>query len=437
MAVDERSLVAVGPFPAGANNIALETSIPGRSFRKGVNVDVYDDGKIARRQGYEKIFDAVEPRSLYGFGQRGFFAVEGDLYACEATTDVLGAPTLTDPVLLFSELDPATELTYTIIEPDLFVSDGRQNLRIAPDNFVTPWSVPALDFPLLTVTDGGSLAGGRYLVAIAAKAMSGEEGPLTDPLLIEVPDSGRLAIALPPSIPAGTARVAIYMTKPDGKELLLLTAVPATAGTVAVSKQRLGRPPVSQDLDEMPPGRFSATWNGRLLVAYDACVAWSEPNQYGLTMSAYNFLPFAEEITMLAAIDTAGGFFVATTSRTYFVVGANPADAALTAAYSFGAVPGTLTMVPGARLPFDDPPAMPVPMWMASNGVFCVGLMDGTVRPLTETRFVGASAQSGAAMFDQRAGKNRYVATLRNPADNNFAMSDQITAEVVRNKIPT
>lgn len=437
MAVTEGQLVPIGPFPAGANNIALETSVPARSFRKGVNVNVTDDGKVRRREGYTKIIDAYEPRCLYGAGKRAFFAIEGDLYAAAASRGPDGLPTLADVQLIYSGLDPAGELSYTLIEPDVFVSDGQSNLRIGPDNFVSSWSLPALDFPLVTTTEGGSLEAGRYFVAIAAKAMSGEEGPLTDPMVIEVPADGKMFIALPTSIPAGTARVAIYMSKPNGKELLLLTAVPASAGQVTVGKQRLGRPPVSQDLDPMPPCRFSAVWNGRLLVAYGAAVVWSEPNQFALTQSAYNFLPFSEDITMLAAIDTAGGFFVGLGSKTYFVVGANPADASLTLAYSAGVVPGTLVMVPGARLPFDDPPDMPVPMWMATNGVFCVGFMDGSVHPLTETRFVGAHAEAGAAMFDQRNGQNRYVATLRNPSENNFAMSDQITAEVVRNGIPT
>ena len=80
---------------------------------------------------------------------------------------------------------------------------------------------------------------------------------------------------------------------------------------------------------------------------------------------------------------------------------------------------------------------MPVPMWVASNGVFCIGLPDGTVVPLTETRYATKKAHFGAAMFIQRDGINRYVATLRNPTDNNFAMTDQITAEVVRNNLPT
>lgn len=431
MPIDERSLVSIGPFPAGSNNIALETSVPARAARRVVNADFNDDGKIQRRQGRTKVFGAVEPHSLWGFGDRGFFAMGTRLYAFTVAD---GYPT--PPVELTNQLSPDAPLTFTVIEPDIFVSDGQSNYRIGLDNSFSDWSVPTAEQPGLFEVQG-SLPAGRYMVAVALKNDTGEEGPLSLHSTIEVGDNAGIEVNVrawgDPKL-----RTVIYMTKPNGTELLFAASMPASASSKVFLKQNLGRAPVTQHTDPMPAGRFSAIWNGRLLVAVGNIVYWSEPLQYGVTNLSYNYRVFSDTVTMLAAIDTAGGFFVGQGKHTYFVSGADPSDARLVSAYAFGVVPGTQTMVPGARLPFDVPPVMPVPMWLASNGVFCVGMLDGTVQPLTETRYAAQHADAGAVMFDQRAGKNRYVATLRNPSDNNFAMSDQFTAEVVRrNNIPS
>lgn len=431
MAVREDALRSIGPFPAGANNLAAETSVPPRSFRRGVNVDVLDDGKVRRRKGRSKEFEAVEPHSLYGDASRGFFVVRDTLFGFTVDAGVVS-----DPAALYTGLTPDAPVTYSLLEPDIFASDGVVNLRISVDGLVTEWSLPTPELPTLTGDADGSLDPGRYFVAIAYKAANGEEGPLTQPQVIELADGGRVTVAFP-TAPASAMRTLVFMSKPNGRELLLVAAVPTNVSSLGINKQNLGRPPVTQDTDPMPAGTHSLVWNGRLLVAYDNIVVWSEPNQYGVTKLAYNYLVFTSKVAMLAAIDTAAGFFVGLEDKTYFVAGSDPADARLVGAYSAGAVPGVLAMVPGARLPFDTPPAMPVPMWMATNGVFCVGMVDGTVQPLTEPRYAAKHAGFGAAMFDQRYGVNRYVATLRSPTDNNFAMADQITAEVIRNKLPS
>lgn len=66
----DSELLSLGPFPRGANNLALENRVPRGSFRLGVNVDVTDDGRLVRRDGSELIYTADEPHSLFGYGPR-------------------------------------------------------------------------------------------------------------------------------------------------------------------------------------------------------------------------------------------------------------------------------------------------------------------------------------------------------------------------------
>lgn len=426
----DRDLTQLGPFVRGLNNLAEETSVPRGAARSAVNVDIADSGKVRRRDGYDRVIEADEPESLFGYGARGFYLEGQSLMAFEV---IDGAETGVSAI--YSGLRPDSRLAHCLIEPDIFVSDGTTALRISPSNAVSPWSVAPALAPALAVQSDGSLPAGTYFVAVAHKVATGEEGPLSALSKAEVTDGSKIQITLSATDP--TARTAVYMTKPNGRELLLLAVVPAGVTSVVANKQAMGRPPVSEDMDVMPPARFAAVWQGRLLVAVDRFVHWSEPNQYGLTKLMYDYLEFAEPVTMLGAVETAQGYFVGQENRTYFVAGADPADARVVEAYPFGAVPGVVHMVPGARLPFENPPAVPVPMWMASNGVFCVGMPDGTVMPLTETSFAARSGSEGAALFFQKEGINRFVATVRNPTDNNFAFSDQVTAEVVRNGIGT
>src|SRR5690606_8204835 len=117
----------------------------------------------------------------------------------------------------------------------------------------------------------------------------------------------------------------------------------------------------------------------------------------------FSTMTFSEDITGLGAAGEAGGsFFVGQRSKVYLVRGDSPDQLTLSEKYPAGIVEGTLTMVPGARLPLEAPPSEPVPMWLATNGVVCVGLPDGTVLPLTETRYAADVGATGAGFFTQR-----------------------------------
>lgn len=426
----DRDLARLGPWPAGANNLSAEHSVPRGSFREGVNVNVADDGKVSRRDGYTKVFDAHEPHSVFGYGARAFFVEGTTLYG----TELYNNGTFMPPLALYGDLQRDTPLAHCMIEPDIYVSDGNVALRLDPSSNISPWGLARPPVP--TVVPGGTagLQGGQYAVAIAFRRANGEEGPLSAQTVLSVGDGASLEVTFNGGILDGVDRIMVYATKPNGSELLLYGSVPVGTPTALITNARRGRPPVSEHLDPMPPGRFAAYFAGRLLVAVEDMVVWSEPHQYALTDPAYNYTLFSETTTGLGTVgETVDGFFVGLLSKTYFVSGGNPADARLSEVYPAGMVPGTLVHVPGARLPLEAPPTVPVPVWLATNGVVCAGLQDGTVLPLTETRFAANVGDSGAGVFEQRDGLNRYVVTTRNAAENVFAVQDSVSIEVVRN----
>src|SRR5690606_28029036 len=107
--------------------------------------------------------------------------------------------------------------------------------------------------PVLTTGNAGSLTAGAYHVAVALKAPTGEEGPLGPLAKAEVPDNGSLTVNLPALAPG--MRYAVYMTKPNGTELLHLVTAPSA--TINVYKQHQGRRPPTEDTDPLPAGHFA------------------------------------------------------------------------------------------------------------------------------------------------------------------------------------
>lgn len=424
----ERDISQLGPWPLGALNVPREDSVPRAGARKIVNADVFDDGKIARRRGRTKVINATEPRSLMQLGRRMYFAVGTELYAVAADLE---------PAVVYSGLHPDAALAHCRIEPYLYVSDGRVALKVDGDGNVAPWAIAAPGTPSASVLVTGGLEPGRYLIKTTQADATGQESGASEQVLVTVEDGQGIQLALPARIGAAV-RTMVYMSKPNGRDLLLAAAVPAvdTPATISITRQRLGRPLVTDDLDPMPAGQHAAYYNGRLYVMEGSILYWSEPNHYALTNIQFNHLPFAEVGTMVAAAsEGSNGVFVGQENRTYFLRGASPDQAQFVEAYQAGVISHTLAYVPGSRLPLDNPPTAMVPMWVATNGVICVGLPNGEVLPLTEQRFVTAKAAKGAAMYRAQRGINQFLAVLENAEANNFAITDSVSAVVTRNGI--
>lgn len=429
MRPDNRDLSTIGPFPLGANNLARETSVPRSQLREAVNVDLSDNGKARRRRGYTKLDDLTHATSLFGYDNRGFVLESDELLTFEI---VDGAMTGLSPIVDGLQ---SGRLAHTLIEPDIFVSDGQRNFRITPDSRVLDWTPPQPAPPTVaSINTGGALDAGRYRVGVTLRAQDGAEGPPSAPVDFELQADEHPTLALP-AAPHGY-RLMVYMTKPNGKELLFVGSPPVGAASINIMTQRLGRPLATDYMQALPPGRHALLFRGRLWVANEAELVASEPFQYGMTQLDFNAISFSEKITGLAAAgEVGGGMFVGQRSKVYFLEGDHPDQMTLREQYPAGIVEGTLAMIPGARLPFEAPPSVPVPIWLATNGVVCVGMPDGSVAPLTEGRYAASVGRTGAGTFVQRDGESRYIATTQDPDENRFAAVDEVSYEVVRNGI--
>jgi len=426
----ERELVPRGPWPEGANNVAREDSIPSGQFRSGINVDVYPGGKLRRRRGQALSTAQAGSRCAWSDGHYALFRAAGSLYRF--------VPGQT-PLLLCSGLQIDADMAYCSVNQYIYVSDGAQALRVdTQSNAVRAWGLPTpLGQPTLTATANGGLDAGTYQVAITYLDASKEESGSTLSTQVDVVQGGGIALSAFPPAPADVAAVNIYLTQANQVEMCLYATVPYNVSSVQLFRDNFGRPLQTQFLSPLPAGNDAAFTLGRLFVAIGNSVCWSEAQRYGLFSAEFNYVSYAAPVVLLAATAPGAqsqGLFVATTARTYFLQGTAPGQFNSILAYTAGAVPGTMTMISGSYFEADGVPNVPVPVWVSTVGTVCIGMPDGTVRPLTEGRFAMAVGERGSAIFRELDGVRQALFTMRPPtATSPLAATDSLTITRVKN----
>lgn len=423
----DRELVSLGPWPFGLDNQSVEGATDRRALRTALNVDITKEGRARRRRGRQLAFALPGAHSIYG--------ENGPLCLVASGTKLYRIDESLTPTEIYDDLRADAPLAYTMIEPYVRVSDGVRALRVSSSGVVTTWAVESPTWAAALESANGAFTAGRYGVAVSFVSPEGEESALAHvETYADVSDGRGLVVSWSP--PAAGIRARVYITKPNGTELLQALTAPAGAASVSISNARLGAACATLDLDTMPAGEYEAYFNGRLYAMTGDLLSWSEPNHYTLWNPELNFMPFSEPGTMLAASPEGGsGVYVGLGSRTYYLRGDDPSTASLVEAYPAGVIAGSLAYVPGEKLPMDGPPAARVPMWLASNGVFCAGLGDGTVLPVTEARFATKLSTRAAAMYRHQNGLSQYVATLVNATDNPAAVGASVSATIVRNGV--
>ena len=433
---NESDLASFGPFARGANNLAREDSVPQQAFRRGINVDVYPGGKTRRRKGYSVLLDTALKNIWSGDGEYGLCtsADASTLYHVDPTVG------LTE---LYNGFRPESEIAYCLVNDTVCVSDGATMLRVGTaDSSVRPWGVPRpAGNPVLSAVDGG-LAPGDYQIAITYATLDREESGADTASYISLPNGGGIRCQLA-DFPTDThvASINVYVTAAGGEELRWYGTYPRGALDIVVSNGRRGRPLHTMGLDQMPAGEILAFAGGRLLCAIDNLLLFSPSLYYGLTDVVRNYFAYAGRIDMVAPAQPAGastGIFVAAGGKTYFLnmADGNVANATNPIAYHVGAVRGAPTYIDGAALGMDGVPAQPVPMWLAKNGMPCVGLPSGQVIALTNLRYQMDIGDRVSIAQRELAGINQTIIGVRNPQVGSVARpADVPEVTLIRNGI--
>jgi hypothetical protein len=279
----------------------------------------------------------------------------------------------------------------------------------------------------------GGLSAGTYQLAVTFLTAAGEESGASLAAMVDVPEGGGVQCDAIPQPPDASYRVRLYLSGANGDVLHFARDLAAGMTSVLLGVTRAGKVLETQFLEPMPPGHIVRWFNGRLYVAVDNVLVWSEAMRYGLTRLAHNRAGFQKRLDLLEPVgagDEGAGIYVASADRTYFLGGTDPKAFSNRIAYPHGAVPGTALRVPANV--FGVQSSTEVVYWLARNGVGCLGLPGGTVMPLRENQVIGPSADSGASLYRDVNGLRQVITTLVGAQERGLALGDKLNCTVIR-----
>lgn len=375
-------------FQAGMDNRAHEKAMPPGTLTEIVNLDVDNQGRLARRDGYARVYSGTGIDSLWhGAGltlfREGTYLkrLNADNTATALASGISGA------------------LAYLAVGSEVYYTDGAHTGKIV-NGLAGPWGVPR---PLrqpdaAPVTEGGMFEG-RYQVAITYEAASGEEGGTIDSVLVEVPKNGGILLSNLPQ-PANAPWIRVYASEANGEVLYFRGRYAAGTPVILLSKSIGTVPLETQFADRPPPGTALAQLNGRIYIASQSTVVFTDALRYGLYHPDKNFLTFPHPVQMLAAVPD--GLYVATTHKTYFLDGIDTDAIHQREILPYGAAHGTLTEIPES----------PFKAWWSEKGFVLAG-PEGQTQNLSDERLTLPSFPAGCAYAPARGGLKQLVAVLR------------------------
>lgn len=292
------------------------------------NVDVTDTGALVRRQGRELIASGTYT-GLYSTIDRT------RMYVADGGQIKRIAPDMSLTVLA-SGLK-SLPMHWAEINGLVFYANGHDYGIIGPDSRVLPWGWEIPGQAQLQASFG-AMDPGKYEVACTFILPDGRETGAGDATSIELPaDSGLVITQIPQ---AAGCKTRIYIAPAGSTVLQHAFTTTLSAATWNAGPDALGEELVSQGLDPIPQGAtLPAAWAGRMWTAQpiaqrDISVIWgSEPLGFHLFNLRQGFLSVPGRVLMLLAHDA--GLIVGTERAIHVWNGEALAQVA-----GYGVIPG-------------------------------------------------------------------------------------------------
>jgi hypothetical protein len=366
----------------------------GMPVRDAVNVDLSASGTFQTRQGSTSVVAAENARSAFTVDNTGSLIAVGDeLMRFDGTSlttlDALGSA--------FARV-AYVKTPMGVVWSDGYVAKIVRNWTSGP--LLPPWPNP---LPTFTVSTGGSLRQGTYLLTFAAVFADGRRSSFTYPLLATVPENGRITV----NVGTQPNAVQVFMTAPDGS--IFYRQGQVSSGALNIALHNDGGEPIHYEVEDViPPARILAQRNGRVYAATGGMLVYTQPWSM-LHRPGVDYIPLPENIRLLAAVDA--GVFVAADSKTWFLAG-EPQEASFTEVAPYGAVEGTLAEVPNST----------DLMWFTPRGQVRA-TQGGEFTLLQDKQIQFPKAAVGAATYRETNGMRQFIATLSDPVPTGSAVA--------------
>lgn len=387
------------PLPVGGVDLlADETSLPAGTVRRAENVDIRRDGRFRRRDGYEIKLGGSGFHSLYTSSRGTLVAQDSTVFALNTETFAL-MPLCemgSDAPVDFIEFNGHT---YLINRSAFWWIPAN-----APAARPVGVSLPAR-LPDVSAHDSGTLTAGTYSVAISRVDDRGEESPTRLLGQVSLPSGG--GVRLSGMLPNLTSSYRVYLTPPDGDELYLAEEFSGAFAEYVVTRRPDGATRTTQHLKPMPCGDFVRSHAGRLYVAKDDTLYFSEALRPHLYDPRHNFVKFVGRITILESVDA--GVVVGDSRGVWLAAGKDPEQFHLQRVSQAQAVRRSSLVVSGAHFNKElTQTDKNVAVWLSVEG-YMLALPTGDVVPLHPERVRVAADLEGRSVFLIRDGIKQII----------------------------
>lgn len=362
------------------------------------NVDLDDTGALRLRQGFSRSIAGADVHSLWSSGTEAYYV--------DGTTLRRINPDGTSSSTLAAGLTPHLPMSYWEHAGRVYHSNGMEN-GVIEAGVVRTWGLTPPRAPTLGA-GAGSVPAGTYQVVYTYVAADGQESGCGAAATITLAAPGGISVALEASRNPRVAQCRLYCTTTDGETLYWAADVPngTAALTITTGHDQLQSPLATQFCDEPPAGQAVAYFNGRMFVARDNLLYYSQPFALEL-FKATNHVAFASRITMVAP--TLDGLFVSDSQATFWLAGNDPDQFDVRQRHDSAAVEGSLAYAPAGRVTALEG-EFEVPVWLTGNGV-AVGQPQGLVSVLGKGYRFDVPAR-GAGLFRKQRQTYQYLASF-------------------------
>lgn len=413
---------------SGINNVALPERTDPKYLKEADNVDITKDGAIIKRPGYTlKI--AGDYHSLFESSIGTFVVSNGAIYIIHndySTTQIVSGLANTD----FKWVEVNQTVYYTNSQSTGEITRSGGVYTHNSWGIASPASSPSL-------SEGfGSLHEGVYQVAIGYVTNNGDESGLSaiNTITLSTDNKGIVLNNIPTSSDPRVTKVRIYCSTQNGEGLYYLKDI--TNGTAATTINNLyGMVTPNNTFNKIPvkAGTDIFYYEGRIYIE-DGNVLWyTNKYDYGYYNPAKNFFILPSDIRECMPVDD--GIWVGMDSL-YFMAGKEPEKMYLIEKEPIKVVKDSGVRIPGAYIFIENTPLGYKWLFTSDKGIF-VAFSSGVVLNTTERNVGFPEAEEGSATFIQMDGINKYISLLKNAngTNQNMAVGDLVTAEIVRNGI--
>lgn len=406
----------------GLNNTLPPERTPQDFLKTAENVDIDRSGGIQKRSGYSQIISG-NFHSLWSNGSDCFGVKDETLvriYSDYSTVDLV--QDIGNDKISFEE------------DGDFVYFTSKTHTGIIYGNSVIPFGIDNPNPRPKLSLGNGVLVKGTYQIAITYLAEDGRESGAGLAQVIDVPANRGISLTnIPSSTDSRIVSIRIYCSTPNGEVLYLVETIPNGTTSWRIADVHGATTPLkSFNVYPAPNGHIIRYAHGRMFIAQDNILWYSDPFAYEWWRPHSNFLYFEDRIR--AVMPTEGGMWVAA-DKLYYIIGKDPATASRKEVEPVKVVEGSDVKIVGAYIFIDNTPIGYKWLVTTDRGIF-VCFNDGIALSLTEKNVTLPDADEGTGIFVQQEGINKYITLVQEKrGTDNAAVGDMVSATIIRNGV--